>query len=154
MNPRIWLRAAAVITLIHTVLHTIGGVFSSPDPGAQTVAVTAMKVNTFMAFGNLRSYWMFYRGMGLAVTLFLTLSAVVFWLFGDLIKVAGPSLRPVLIACAAAYLAFAVISSQYFFLLPVITELLIAACLIIATIGLKKPRPCLKHDSQPENRLN
>lgn len=136
MKPRVWLRVAAVITLIHAVLHTIGGVFAPPDPGPQTIAVTAMKANTFMAFGSVRSYWIFYRGMGLTVTIFLTLSAVVFWFFADLVKVAGAKLRPVLIAFAAGYLAFAVLSSQYFFSLPVITELLIAACLVIASIGL------------------
>ena len=136
MNPRVWLRVAAVITIIHAVLHTIGGVYGAPAPGPQTIAETAMKVNTFMAFGNLRSMWIFYRGMGLTVTIFLTLSAIVFWLLGDLIKVAGARLRPILIAFAAGYMVFAVVSWRYFFSTPVITELLIAASLVVASIGL------------------
>ena len=131
-----WLRVAAELTLIHAVLHTVGGVYGAVAPGPETVAVTAMKENTFEAFGNLRSFWMFYRGMGLAVTIFLTLEAVVFWLLGGLAKTEGVRLRPVVLAFAAGYLAFAVVSWQYFFLAPVLTELLIAACLSVAAVGL------------------
>lgn len=136
MNSRIWLRIAAVLTLIHAVLHTIGGVYGSVPPGTPTIAVTAMKANTFIAFGNLRSFWMFYRGMGLAVTLLLTFGSVIFWLLGDLSNVAGARLRPILITFAAGYLAFAIVSWRYFFIGPVVTELLIAACLLVASIGL------------------
>lgn len=137
MNPRIWLRIAAILTLIHSVLHTIGGVYGAAAPGPQTVAETAMKANTFMALGSLRSLWMFYRGMGLSVTVFLTVGAIIFWLLGDLTSVLGAGLRPILITFAAGYVAFAVVSWQYFFLAPIVVELLIAACLIIAAIGLR-----------------
>ncbi len=52
MKPVIFLRIASVLTLIHAVLHTIGGVFGSADPGPATVAVTAMKLNTFALVGT------------------------------------------------------------------------------------------------------
>lgn len=138
MRPAVWLRVAAVLTLIHAVLHTIGGVFGAPDPGPQTVAVTAMKENTFVLFGQLRSYWIFYQGMGLIVTVFLTLEAVVFWLLGGLGKTEGARLRPVVLAFAIGYVVMAVLSWQHFFFAPVITELLIAACLAVAAAGLGK----------------
>ena len=31
MKPVIYLRAASLLTLLHAVLHTIGGVFGKPD---------------------------------------------------------------------------------------------------------------------------
>ena len=34
MKPVVFLRIASVLTFIHSVLHTIGGVFSGPDPGS------------------------------------------------------------------------------------------------------------------------
>ena len=133
-----WLRVAAVLTLIHAVLHTIGGVYGAPDPGPQTAAVTAMKENTFVLFGQLRSYWIFYQGMGLIVTVFLTLEAVVFWLLGGLAKAGETRLRPVVLVFAVGYVAAALLSWQHFFFAPVITELLIAACLAVAAAGLGK----------------
>jgi len=139
VRPVVWLRVAAVLTLIHAVLHTIGGVYGVPDPGPQTAAVTAMKENTFALFGQLRSYWIFYQGMGLMVTVFLTLEAVVFWLLGNLAKTEGTRLRPVVLAFAVGYVVAAVLSWQHFFFAPVITELLIAACLLVAASGSGKP---------------
>ena len=34
MKSTIFLRIASVLTLIHAILHTIGGVFGKPEPGA------------------------------------------------------------------------------------------------------------------------
>ena len=141
MRPSVCLRVAAVLTLIHAVLHTVGGVYGAVAPGPPTVAVAAMRTNTFMAFGNLRSFWIFYRGMGLVVTVFLMLEAVVFWLLGGLAKTAGVKLRPVVLAFAIGYIALAVVSWGHFFLGPVIVELLIAGCLIVAAVGLKPSGP-------------
>jgi len=33
MKPALFLRIAAVLTFVHAVLHTIGGVLAEPDPG-------------------------------------------------------------------------------------------------------------------------
>jgi hypothetical protein len=133
-KPVLFLRIASALTLIHAVLHTIGGVFSDPDPGPGTVAYEAMKVNQFLLMGNMRSYWEFYRGMGLAVTIFLTTDAVLFWLVSSLAKRDAARLRPILAAFAIAYLAMAVNSFKYFFILPVIVETVIAVLLVLAII--------------------
>ena len=138
MTPVTWLRVAAVLTIIHAVLHTVGGVYGAIAPGPEAVAVTAMKANEFMAFGHPHTMWGFYRGMGLAVSVFLVLAAVVLWLLAYLVKRDGALLRPVVFMFAVGFLAMAVISWQFFFIAPVIVELLIAACLVMAAVGLKK----------------
>ncbi len=86
MKTVVYIRIAAVLTLIHAVLHTIGGVFGSVSPGPEAVAVAAMKGNQFVAMGNLRTFWDFYRGMGLAVSVFLTMESVVLWLLASLAR--------------------------------------------------------------------
>jgi hypothetical protein len=70
--------------------------------------------------------------MGLAVTIFLTAEAVVFWQLSSLAKTDARRLRPILAVFAASYIVFAVNSYAYFFLAPVITELLIAVLLALA----------------------
>ena len=82
MKPVLFLRIASVLTLIHSVLHTIGGVFGKPSPGVETATIEVMKSNQFVVFGLTRSYFQFFRGMGLAVTILLTAEAIVFWLEG------------------------------------------------------------------------
>ena len=59
MRPVLLLRIAAVLTFIHAVLHTIGGVFGKVEPGPATIAVQAMKMNQFLLMGHTRSFWDF-----------------------------------------------------------------------------------------------
>jgi hypothetical protein len=137
MKPALFLRIAAVLTLIHAVLHTIGGVFGNVGPGPATIAVEAMKVNQFLLMGHMRSFWDFYRGMGLAATISLTAEAVLFWQLGLLAKSDAERLRPILATFLIAYSVLAVNSYTYFFVGPVIAEILIAACLGLAILTAK-----------------
>jgi hypothetical protein len=139
-SPVLLLRAASVLTLIHAVLHTIGGVFGKPDPGPASVAVLAMKTNQFQWMGHTRSYWNFYIGFGLGITIFLTLDAIVLWLLASLARSEAARLRPIILAYAIGYLAFAVNSYAYFFLGAVITEILIVLCLAGAVVTAKPAR--------------
>jgi len=137
MKPVVFLRVASILTLIHAVLHTIGGVFGNIDPGAASVAVEAMKVNTFPLMGHTRSFWDFYRGMGIGVSISLTVEGIAFWLLGSLAKRDAEALRPILATFAVGYLALSLNSYTYFFLGPVIAEILIAACLLFAIFTAK-----------------
>jgi hypothetical protein len=136
-KPVLFLRIAAVLTIIHAVLHTVGGVFGHVDPGPATVAVQAMKINQFLLLGHMRSFWDFYRGLGLGVTVSLTSESIVFWQLATLAKKEVLRYRPILITFAVAYSVFAVNSYTYFFIGPVIAEILIAACLIVAIVTAK-----------------
>jgi hypothetical protein len=129
------LRIASVLTLVHSAMHTIGGVFGAAPPGPASVAEAAMKANQFQFMGATRTFWEFHRGMGLAITIFLTVEALVFWLLGSLAERDAVALRPVLAAFMLGYLAFAVDSLVYFFALPVVFAALIALCLGLALAG-------------------
>jgi len=137
MKPWTYLRIASVLALVHSAMHTIGGVFGTAPPGPASVAEAAMKANQFQFMGATRTFWEFHRGLGLAVTIFLTAEGLVFWLLGSLAKCDAAALRPVLVVFLLGYLAFAVDSLIYFFALPVIFEVLIALCLGLAVAGAK-----------------
>jgi hypothetical protein len=128
MKPVIFLRIASVLTLIHAILHTIGGVFGKPAPGIATQVAAFMR-SRFPVMGVVRSYSDFYRGMGLAVSIFLTVEAIAFWLLASMAKSQPPRLRPLLAIFLLGYLALALNSYAFFFAAPVIVETLIAACL-------------------------
>lgn len=138
MKTTIFLRIAAVLTLIHSILHTVGGVFGKPLPGAAEEAVAAMKSYRFILMGTPRTYWDFYMGFGLGITIFLTAEAIVFWLLASLARTESARLRPIIAVFALAYLAFAINSFRFFFLPPVIAEVLIVICLVIAMFTARK----------------
>jgi hypothetical protein len=132
MRSTLFLRIASVLTFIHAVLHTVGGVFGSAASGVAQTVVTTMKAYQFPVMGVMRSYWDFHMGLGLMISIFLTIEAVVFWQLGTVAKAEARRLRPVLTTFFVGYLSAAVVSCLYFFAAPVITEVLIAACLGLA----------------------
>jgi len=134
MKPVLFLRTASVLTFIHALMHTIGGVFGKVGTGPAAVAVEAMKINQFLVMGNMRSFWDFYRGLGLGITIALTADAIAFWQLGSLAKANPGRMRPIAGTFLAAYLALAVNSNAYFFFGPVVAEILIAACLGMAIL--------------------
>jgi len=136
-KPVLFLRIASVLTLIHAVLHTIGGVFGKVDPGPAAVAVEAMKANQFLLMGNMRSFWDFYRGLGLGATISLTAEGILFWQLSSLAKTDAKRLRPILTTFAVAYSVLAVNSFTYFFLAPVIVEIVMALFLVLAIVTAK-----------------
>jgi hypothetical protein len=138
MNTTLFLRIASGLTLLHAVMHTIGGVFGKPAPGIAAATDALMRANHFHVLGVTRSYWEFYRGMGLGITISLTTESILFWLLASLAKKHAVELRPILWLFALAYLVFAVNSYTYFFSGPVIGEILIAASLL-AAIATAKP---------------
>jgi len=144
MKAAIYLRIASVLTLIHAILHTIGGVFGKPQPGVAAMVAETMRANHFPVLGVTRSYADFYRGMGLGITIFLAAEALIFWQLASLAKSDGARLRPLLAVFLAGYLALAVNSWLFFFMPPVVTEFLIALCLGMA-IATAKPASSEPH---------
>jgi hypothetical protein len=139
MRTTLFLRIASGLTLLHSVLHTIGGVFGKPAPGTEAT-VSLMRTNHFPVMGVTRSYWDFYFGMGLAVSIFLLLEAVVLWQLAELAKTDAPKLRPILIVFVLGYLGLAVNASLHFFAAPAVTEILIALSLGLAIRAAKQSR--------------
>ena len=133
MKVTLFLRIASVLTFIHCVLHTIGGVLSSPKHGAEEIAVVeTMKAHTFNVMGSMRSYWDFNMGYGLFTTINLFIQAVLFWQLGTLAKSNAAGIKPILVLFSLGYMAMTVVAWRYFFIGPAITELIIAGCLAAA----------------------
>jgi hypothetical protein len=69
MRPTNALRIASVLTLVHCILHTIGGVLTPPQHGADEILVLeTMNAHRFDFMGSMRGYGDFLLGYGLFVT--------------------------------------------------------------------------------------
>ncbi len=137
MKPVLFLRIASVLALVQAVLHTIGGVFGAPPPGPGVIAVDAMKANTFLVMGLTRSYWNFYIGFGLAITLSMLIEGIVFWQLSLLAKTDAMRLRPILVTFLVGYVCIAVNACEFFFPPPMIGTALIALCMALAIFTAK-----------------
>jgi len=126
--------------MIHCILHTIGGVLSSPKHGSEELAVVeAMKAHTFNVMGSMRSYWDFFFGYGLGVTITLLIQSLLFWQLATISKANAVWTRPILLLFFFNFVAMSAVVWRYLFIAPAITELLIAACLAAAYFSAAAP---------------
>lgn len=138
MKAKVFLRVAAVLVAIQAVLHTVGGVFGNPLPGASAAAYAAMKSNHFLVMGVERSYWMFFIGFGLCMTATMIMEAALFWMLGSLTSSMGMRLRPMLVELTLGNVAFTVLCELFFFPIPTVWDLAITVCLMGATVTLPR----------------
>lgn len=136
MKSTLFLRIASVLAFVHCLLHTVGGVFGKPTHGADEVAVrSAMKSHQFDVMGSMRSYWDFFFGYGLIVTITLLVQAILFWQLAAFAKSNPAWVRPIAGLFCLNFLGMAVVSGRYFFIAPAVTEVLIAICLALTFFG-------------------
>jgi hypothetical protein len=124
-------RITSVLLVLFAVGHTLG--FRSVDPtwGVDSV-ISAVKSAHFAVQGFDRTYWDFYTGFGLFVTVFLLLAAVLTWQLGSLPKVVLSTMWILNWSLAACFMVIAALSWTYFFLVPVVFSTVIALCLVCA----------------------
>ncbi len=126
------LKAAAVLALLQGIAHATLIVFASPKHGPDEIAViNTMKSRRFDFLGAQRSYWDFYLGYALIAAIICVVEAVLFWQVASL----GPSaIRLVASVFIGFNVVHAVLASRYFFITPIIADVLIAGCLIAVLV--------------------
>jgi hypothetical protein len=136
VSPAFLLRVAAVLSLLHCIGHTIGGVLSvdAPSGTKEGAVVEAMKSNQFDVMGATRSFWDFFIGYGLTISVGELLQAVVLWQLAGLAKTEPRRMRPIIAAFLFANLGFAILAWKYFFFPPLLGGLLITIALGLAWV--------------------
>ena len=76
MTTRVIYRIAAALILLFDLGHTAGYPWSDPSWG---VDLGAIQSSHFKVLGFTRTYWDFYVGFGLLVSVFLLLAAIFAW---------------------------------------------------------------------------
>ena len=89
--------------------------------------------------GSMRSFWDFYFGLGLALSISMTAESILMWQLASLARTEPRRLRPMMTTFLAAYVVIAINSNAHFFIAPVIVEILIAACFAVAIATVKSP---------------
>ena len=129
LTTRVIYRIAAVLILLFDVGHTAGYPWSDPSWG---VDLSAVQSSHFKVLGFTRTYWNFYVGFGLFVSVFMLLAAIFAWQLSNL---PAETLRLVRLsgwALSVCFAAVTVLSWMYFFTIPIAFSGVITVCLIVA----------------------
>src|SRR5713226_5562399 len=141
MKASAFYRIAAVLLLLFDAGHTSGFPLSVSTWG---VDLGSMRSTHFYIMGFSRTYWDFYVGFGLFVSVFLLLAVVLAWQLGRLPPESLALMRGTAWAFALCFAAITVLSWKYFFILPIVfsivtTSVLTAAAWLSAKQASKPP---------------
>src|SRR5580692_2043803 len=129
MKASLFYRIAAVFILLFDAGHTSGFPWSDPK---WAVDLSSMRSTHFDILGFSRTYWDFYVGFGLFVTVFLLLAAMLAWQLGGLPANTRARMRGTAWTLALCFAAVTVLSWRYFFIVPIVSSMVITVCLIVA----------------------
>ena len=131
MKASLFYRIAAVLILLFAVGHTVGFLQSDPSWGVDAL-LSSMKSIHFNLQGFNRSYWDFFVGFGLFVTVFLLFAALLAWQLGGVAAETLARMRVIAWAFAFCFAAITFLSWRYFFAIPLAFSFVITVCLILA----------------------
>jgi hypothetical protein len=133
------LRVAAIIALLQWAAHTTLFLRARPTHGAEEIAVVeTMKAHHFDLAGSSRSYWDLYFGYGLLAAVVVLVEALLLWQLAGATESARPLVTSIAVLVLAYNVAHLVITARYFFVTPMIPDALIAACLAVALVLLRR----------------
>ena len=138
LKASLFYRIAAVLILLFDIGHTVGFLQHDPEWKVDSL-IGSMKSIHFDIQGFSRSYWDFFVGFGLFVTVFLLLAAAVAWQLGRLDTETLARVRGIGWSLALCFVVLTFLSFRYFFILPLIFSILIAVCLMVAAWLSAKP---------------
>ncbi len=131
MKARILYRIASVLLLLFAAGHTLGFRETDPEWGVGSL-IGLMQSVRFDAQGFSRTYWDFYVGFGLFVSVFLVFAAVLAWQLGGLAPETLALMRRSVWALVICFAAVTILSWRYFFVVPIVFAISITLCLTAA----------------------
>src|ERR1700739_3624060 len=131
MNATLWLRVSAIISLLFTAGHFMGGL-KNWSPMGDNPVLESMRTVRFHIMGLDRSYLDFFLGFGHSLTVSLLLQSVLLWILGDAARTNASYVRPMIAAIAGGVAAHGVIASRYILPFPAFFSLALCPTLVVA----------------------
>ena len=126
---RILFRIASVLIVLLDLGHTSGYPWSDPAWG---VDLHALQSSHFNVLGSNRTYWDFYVGFGLCVSVLLLLPALIAWQLGT---PDARRLRGIAWFLVVVFAANTILDCVFFFVIPIAFSGAITLCLAAAAIS-------------------
>ena len=122
-------KVSAILLALFALGHTVGFRKVEPSWNADGV-VSGMQSISFEVQGFRRSYWDFFTGFGLFVTVFLVFAAVLAWQLGSMAPKGLAAIPVVRWSFAICFVAIAALTWRYFFIAPDVLSSLVALGLV------------------------
>ena len=140
MKPSTHLRIASIGTLLCAAGHSIGAPWTPATGPLESTLLESMKTLRFVVMGANRTYWDFYFGFGLSISIYLIAQAAVLWQLAMLAKTEASRYRSLMVTLLLSSLANGVVAWKYFFAAPLVLFAVVSLFIVLALVS-AKPTP-------------
>ena len=131
MKASLLYRIASILLLLFAAGHTLGFRQIDPKWGVDSL-IQSMRSIHFNANGFDRTYWDFFVGFGLFVTVLMVFASIIAWQLGGLPTETLAAMRISAWGFVICFAVVAYLTWRYFFMLPIIFSIAIFLCLAVA----------------------
>lgn len=135
MRARLYLRCAAVLTLLLGVGHLLGRPWTPANDLGAKVVVAAMQAHSMHIMGFDRTMMDFYSGFGLILGVNLLAEAVILWLLADLVSSDPTRARRIAGVLLLMNVAVTALAAAYLFTVPLAFSAAVTLCLGAAVLA-------------------
>jgi hypothetical protein len=133
MTATLLLRIAAMISLLFTAGHTMGGL-KKWSPMGENAVLKAMTDVRFDVMGANRSYLDFFMGFGWSLSVAMLLQSILLWQMAALARNNAASVRPMIAVFAFAQLVGAIIAWRFILPVPSLFSVILLVTLVAAFV--------------------
>jgi hypothetical protein len=138
VSSSVWLWALAVVLALFTLGHTLGTASPKARRGAsESMVFFAMQSYRFPVLGFERSYWDFYRGFALTVSVLMAVMAIVAWQVAAIARRHPAEALPVAMTLLVGSVGLLVLGWMFFFTAPIVLSLAAVGCAGMAVTRLR-----------------
>ena len=138
MSSSWFYRIASVLLVLFAAGHTLGFRQTDSRWGVDSL-ITSMRTIHFDVQGFDRTYYDFFVGFGLFVSVFLLFAAVLAWQLGGMPKETLKRIPLITWGLTFCFVVITFLSWKYFFIVPVVFSSAITLCLVLGTWFSRKP---------------
>src|SRR5215470_16059136 len=120
MRAKLFLRSAAILTLLLGIGHMMGRPWTPANDPLANAVVAAMKSHTMHVMGFDRTFMDFYGGFGLILGVNLLAGGVILWMLADLVSTEPIRTRRIAVVFLVMNLVITAISGIYLFTAPLV----------------------------------
>jgi hypothetical protein len=134
LKPSTLLRIASVIGFLFAIGHSLARPWTPGKNAPEQAVVESMKTVHFQVMNANRSYWDFYQGFGISISVYLLTLAILLWQIAGLPRLQARQLRPLMLVFLASYLMNGIVTYVFLFAIPLILAAVICICIGLAWV--------------------
>ena len=150
MRSLVFLKTLSVILFVFALGHTLGTASPQVERGAPEAALfNAMQSFRFPIMGFTRSYWDFYRGLAITISVLMFVLAAIAWQLAAIARRNPREALPIAVSLLLACVGMLIVGFEFLFTVPIVFSAVTVLLAATAIVLLLRPAKATGQSANP-----